>query len=442
MKLLKKIVFLMIVALCSAQLAIAGGQSEAAVDSDPGAVLTVWKFGGVRIEKAFAVKQVQAWNEAHPDMYVEWVEFDWGSRIEKVVSSHEGGRLPDIIVVDTQSIPDFANMGVIQSITDLDSSYVEKWKTRIVPEIYDLGYYDDKFYGFSTYIDMATFLGYNTDMVRKAGLVDAEGDARAPETWSEIVSYCKTIKNKGMNAIALSATSNVCDINMLEGIAYANGGRWLDDNGNVAVNGPGFVDALELYRNLYKFSLPGSLESNYRDNAVQFFNKQAALYPALSWIGVFNTELQMPSDFAYRMAAFPVPDKKSGKYSAVNAIISGTFCPLITTNCKNTEAALKFVDYWTEDKNLLAWNGSVQFGRVPSGIVCWEGADINKYWPDLKKAYDEGSLFSNVQPMPAFPGLTMGQSYLAEALQEVLLGLSEPQEALDKVAEKLQKELK
>ena len=170
MKLLKKIVFLMIVALCVAQLAIAGGQSEAAVDSDSEAVLTVWKFGGVRIEKAFAVKQVQAWNEAHPDMYVEWVEFDWGSRIEKVVSSHEGGRLPDIIVVDTQSIPDFANMGVIQSITDLDSSYVEKWKTRIVPEIYDLGYYNDKFYGFSTYIDMATFLGYNTDMVRKAVL--------------------------------------------------------------------------------------------------------------------------------------------------------------------------------------------------------------------------------------------------------------------------------
>ena len=432
----------MLVVLCVSQFAFAGGQGEDTEDSGPEAALTVWKFGGVRIEKAFAVKQVEAWNEAHPDMYVEWVEFDWGSRIEKVVTSHEGGRLPDIIVVDTQSIPDFANMGIIQSITDLDPSYVEKWKEKIVPEIYDMGYYNDKFYGFSTYIDMATFLGYNTDMVRKAGLVHAEGEPCAPGTWSEIVSYCETLKSKGLNAIALSATSNVCDINMLEGIAYANGGRWLDDNGKVAVNGPGFVDAVELYKVLYKYALPGSIESNYRDNAVQFFNKQAALYPALSWIGVFNTELQMPSDFAYRMDAFPKPDSKSGKFSAVNAIISGTFCPLITTNCKNKEVALKFVDYWTEDQNLLAWNGSVQFGRVPSGIVCWEGGDINKYWPDLKKAYDDGTLFSSVQPMPAFPGLTMGQSYLSEALQEVLLDLATPQEALDKVAEKLAAELK
>ena len=441
MKKMMKMAVLVLAVLCVSPFVFAGGKSEAAEESGPEAALTVWKFGGVRIEKAFAVKQVQAWNEAHPDMLVDWVEFDWGSRIEKVVSSHEGGRLPDIIVVDTQSIPDFANMGVIQSVSDLDSSYVEKWKGRIVPEIYDLGIYNDKFYGFSTYVDMATFLGYNTDMVRKAGLVDGEGDARAPESWDEVVSFCKTIKDKGMNAIALSATSNVCDINMLEGIAYANGGRWLDEQGNVAVNGPGFVDAVKLYKSLYDYSLPGSLESNYRDNAVQFFNKQAALYPALSWIGVFNTELQMPSDFAYRMAKFPDPEKKTGKYPAVSAIMSGTFCPLVTTNCSDTDLALKFIDYWTEDQNLLAWNGSVQFGRVPGGIVCWESEDINKYWPDLKKSYDEGTLFSNVQPMPAFPGLTMGQSFLAEALQEVLLDVSEPQEALDKVAEKLKAEL-
>jgi len=418
----------------------AGAQAEAE-EAGSDYALTVWKFGGVRIEKAFAVKQVAAWNEQHPDMKVEWIEYDWGSRIEKVVTASEAGRLPDIIVVDTQGIPDFANMGAIQAISDLDPAIVEKWEGRIVPEVMELGYYDGDFYGFSTYVDMATFLGYNIDMVRKAGLVDAHGDATAPETWNELLDYAKKLDSSGYPAILLSATNNVCDINMLEGIAYANGGRWLAPDGSVAVNGPGFTDALKLYKALYDYALPGALESNYRDSAVQFFNKQAALYPALSWIGVFNTELQMPSDFAYRMATFPTPDRVTGKYMPVSSLMTGTFCPLITTNCENTNAALAFIDYWTEDQNLLAWNGSVQFGRVPSGIVCWETDGIDQYWPDLKKAYLAGDLFKNVQPMPAFAGLTSGQSYLAEALQKVLLDVATPQEALDEVAKKLSAEL-
>ena len=433
-------VLLVLAFLLMVGMVFAGGQAESESPEDEYA-LTVWKFGGVRIEKAFAVGQVAKWNEAHPDMKVNWIEYDWGSRVEKVVTSLEGGRLPDIILVDTQSIPDFASMGAIQAISDLDASYVKKWEERIVPEVMELGYYDNKFYGFSTYIDMATFLGYNISMVTKSGIVDTEGDPIAPATWSELVDYCKKIDARGFAPIAISGTNNVCDVNMFEGIAYANGGRWLDENGNVAVNGPGFVDTMKLYQELGNYALAGSIESNYRDNAVQFFNKQAALYPALSWIGVFNTELQMPSDFAYRMTAFPRPDAPSGKFSPTSALISGTFCPLITTNCKNTDAALKFIDYWTEDENLLAWNGSVQFGRVPSGIVCWETDGIDAYWPDLKALYNDGTLFENVEPMPAFAGLTMGQSYLAEALQEVLLGLKEPQEAMDGVAEKLQAEL-
>jgi maltose-binding protein MalE len=43
--------------------------------------------------------------------------------------------------------------------------------------------------------------------------------------------------------------------------------------------------------------------------------------------------------------------------------------------------------------------------------------------------------------MPAFAGLTSGQSYLAEALQKVLLDVATPQEALDEVAKKLSAEL-
>ena len=70
--------------------------------------ITVWKFGGTRIERNYMGSKTDAWNEANPDMMVEWVENDWSARTEKVITSFEAGNLPDVIIVDTQSIPDFA----------------------------------------------------------------------------------------------------------------------------------------------------------------------------------------------------------------------------------------------------------------------------------------------------------------------------------------------
>jgi|GEM_PF-795871 len=399
--------------------------------------ITVWKFGGTRIERNYGATKTAAWNEANPDMMAEWVENDWSARSELVVTSFETGNLPDVIIVDTQSIPDFAAMGAIQSFSDLAPEMVSEWEDKFVPETFDLGWYQDKFYGFSTYVDIATFLGYSTEIVRKAGLVNDEGDAVGPETWDELIEYCEVLQAEGFGAIALSLTGIATDMNMIEGIAYANGGRWLDEDGNVAVSGPGFVDAVQLYADLAPYALPGAVESNYRDNAVQFFNGQAGLYPALSWVGVFNTELQIPPDFAYNLTTFPVNPNPSGNFEPASGIMTGTFCPMITTNAKNVEAALAYVDYWTQDEQVIGWNGSVQFGRVPTALVCWSSADIERFWPDLKERYDEGTLFKGVLPMPAFPGLNESYEYFGTALQEVVLGVSDAQTAMDKFADEV-----
>jgi multiple sugar transport system substrate-binding protein len=404
--------------------------------------LEVWKFGGTRIERAYGASKTKAWNDAHPDMLVKWVENDWSARVEKVVTNLSTKTLPDIIIVDTQSIPDFASMGAIQAISDLDRALVDKWSKRFVPETFKLGYYKNKFYGFSTYVDIATFLAFNTKMLRRAGLVDAEGEAKAPGTWDELLTYCQKLQAKGYTPIALSCTSNVNDMNMVEGIAYQNGGRWLDEAGKPAINEKGFVDVLKLYKALAPYALPGSVESNYRDNAVQFFNGQAAMYIGLSWLGVWNTELQVPSDFSYDSTVFPLNPKPAGRFKPVSGIMSGTFCPMITTNAKNAKAALAYIDYWTEDAQTLAWNGSVQSGRVPTALACWTSKDIKRFWPDLSQKWAAGTLFKDVLPMPAFPGLNQGHEFLAEAVQSVVLGVAEPQAALDKAAKKLAEALK
>jgi len=134
------------------------------------------------------------------------------------------------------------------------------------------------------------------------------------------------------------------------------------------------------------------------------------------------------------MTIFPLNPNPSGEYEPASGIMTGTFCLMITSNCKNIEAALKYVDYWAQDEQLIGWDGSVQYGRIPTGLVCWSSENIKKFYPALKEDYDNGILFRSVMPTPSFPGLTEIQNLLSVAIQEVMLGVSEPQAALDKVA--------
>jgi multiple sugar transport system substrate-binding protein len=366
------------------------------------------------------------------------VENDWSTKIELIVTSFESGNLPDIILGDTQTIADFADMGVLQAMSDLDPELVAEWEAKFVPETFALGWYKDKFYGWSTYVDIATFLAYNTDMVRKSGVVDDEGDAKAPLTWDELLDNCKTIQDAGYEAISLSVTNIATDMNMLEGIAYANGGRWLDEDGNVTINGPGFVDALQLYADLAPYAIAGSVGSTYSENAIQFFNGQTALYPGLSWVGVYPGILEIPANFSWNLTTFPLNPNPTGNFEPASGIMTGTFTAMITTSCENTEAALEYIDFWSQDEQLMAWNGSVQFGRIPTGIAVWESSDMQRFWPDLVVRYNEGTMFEGILPMPAFPGLNEAYESMSTAVQEVLLGVSDPQTALDGLAAKVE----
>ena len=51
--------------------------------------------------------------------------------------------------------------------------------------------------------------------------------------------------------MVIAATKGTNDVNLWEGIAYANGCRWLNEKGDkVVINDRGCVDALQLYKDL------------------------------------------------------------------------------------------------------------------------------------------------------------------------------------------------
>ena len=396
--------------------------------------IKVWRFGGILAEHSWEKKKITEWNNQNPDVKVVWSNQDWATKREKVISSFKARQLPDILVMDGPSIPDFVRLGVIQALDDVDSNMVGSWKNRFVPEIWNTTIYKGKFYAIPTYVDVTTFLTYNKAFVKTP-----------PTTWQELKNVAKNLKGKSNKIpVVIAATKGTNDVNLWEGIAYANGCRWLNEKGDkVVINDRGCVDALQLYKDLVTGGLTedNPQEIDYYKAIVLLLEESAIMSQSMSWLKAIDSEVKGSKNPDYGLTVFPKNANPTGSYPSANVIMAPTSAGMLTSQSKNVKAAMKFLNYFASQEFQAGWDGDPIPGRVPATRANWASPDVVKVYPDLVKLYNKGTLFKGALPMPAFPGLVQMESYMGEALQSVVMGQQDVQSALDRVAAKSQRVL-
>ncbi|MBV7396860.1 ABC transporter substrate-binding protein [Mameliella sediminis] len=389
--------------------------------------ISVWKFGGTPQEVEVWAARNDAFSAAQPDIDLNYSYFNGQIRRQKILAGFQTNRLADVIIAFGQDIPEFAGFGMIQPLDEIAPDRVQGWKDRIVPEVFESGMHDGKLYALPTYVDMASFLAINLDALEEAGF------DRPPETWDELREYAKAMTKPDRPGIAFPATTAPVDINIFEGLAYANGGRIFDeDTGKVTLNDPGVVDALQFYVDLIKDgSTPAATsltETFFRDTAQLFGQGRSAMWIGLSWL---NTPWGVNENIRWTGVPMPKPEAPTGSYEPVNAIMDGTAMLMVSSRSKNPEAALEYVDFWSQDEQLETWGGQPEIARIPAGKAAWDNAELKEAWPNWVKAYDAGTLFEGGAPMPRFIGVSAIESALGTAIQQAVLGQKTPQEALD-----------
>jgi sn-glycerol 3-phosphate transport system substrate-binding protein len=401
-------------------------------------VISMWKFGGPQHERAYIIEKNKAFEKQNPNITIEWSYQNYGTKREKVIAGNVVNELPDIIALDGQSIAEFAEMGVILPLDSLSPNLIKKWKKNYPPELWNTNTYKGKLYSVSTYVDAATFLVYNTKMFKAAGIIDINGNARPPRNWEDVLFFAKKLNKNGIRGMALPGSGHNLDVNMLEGIAYRNGGRWLKD-GKVRVNGKGFVDALTLYKDLIPYSQSGYIETNFRTAAELFFQGKTAMAITESFAPILKAQFDVAPDFEYNLASFPNKQQKSGSYEKANFLMTPTNAMMVTRLVKNKAAVIKFLDFWNSYEAHKGWSGSVITGRIPTHKKSLDSETFAKVYPDLSREYKAGTLFTGALPQEGFIGLTECTKLLSVAMQEALLGVSSVQDALDEVQKSCQK---
>ncbi len=378
--------------------------------------------------------QTAKFEELNPDITVNYNYFYGQIRVQKILGAYKSKKLPDVIVAFGQDLPDFVGLGVIQALDDIDAATTESWKADIIPEVYETGRYQGKMYALPTYVDMAPFLAVNLDALEAAGL-DAP-----PTTWSELREYAKKMTTDDRAGAVLQATLVPVDINIFEGIAYANGARFLDEETEtIMINGPGFVDALQLVVDLVNDgSTPSGLtDIIFKDAAALFAEQEAMMWGGMSWLirPWYPTD---PEGLRWAAVPFPRPDTVSGQYEAASTIMDPTAALMIPSTSKQPEAALRYIDFWAQPERLILWDGSTIKSRVPATAAAYKTDSLKQVWPQWVAAYEKGVLFEGSLPMPRFNGRAECEQYLGKAIQEAILGQKTPQEALDDAAKKAQ----
>ena len=255
----------------------------------------------------------------------------------------------------------------------------------------------------------------------------------------------KNLKGKSNKIpVVIAATKGTNDVNLWEGIAYANGCRWLNEKGDkVVINDRGCVDALQLYKDLVTGGLTedNPQEIDYYKAIVLLLEESAIMSQSMSWLKAIDSEVEGSKNPDYGLTVFPKNANPTGSYPSANVIMAPTSAGMLTSQSKNVKAAMKFLNYFASQEFQAGWDGDPIPGRVPATRINWASPDIVKVYPDLVKLYNKGTLFKGALPMPAFPGLVQMESYMGEALQSVVMGQQDVQSALDRVAAKSQRVL-
>ncbi|WP_417260303.1 ABC transporter substrate-binding protein [Celeribacter sp.] len=399
--------------------------------------ISVWKFGGTPQEIEVWAERNDMFTQANPDISLNYSYFNGQVRRQKILAGFQTNRLADVVIAFGQDIPEFAGFGMIQPLDEIAGDRLDDWKERMVPEVYESGMHEGKLYALPTSVDMASFLAINLDAMEEAGF------DRPPETWEELREYAKAMTKPDRPGIAFPATTAPVDINIFEGLLYANGGRIFDEEtGKVTLNDPGVVDALQFYLDLIADgSTPAATsltETFFRDTAQLFGQGRSAMWIGLSWL---NTPWGVNEDVRWTGVPMPKPEKPTGSFDPVNAIMDGSAMLMVSSRSKNPEAAVEYLDFWAQDKQLEIWGGQPETARIPAGKAAWDNLELAEAWPNWVKSYEAGTLFENGAPMPRFIGVSAIESALGTALQQAILGQKTPQEALDEATASAQKQI-
>ncbi|TPR56879.1 ABC transporter substrate-binding protein [Enterococcus sp. OL5] len=311
----------------------------------------------------------KSFDEKYPDIEIDWWRTaelsDYQKKLQVALAGGEG---PDVFGVQVGSMLEQYSR-FAQPMDELADKYMDGWKDKIAENVLNQTTTSD-----GTLAAMPVLTTSMEYYLYNKTLLEENGITKLPETYEELISVSKQLQDKGLVSMAMGAKDIWHDVDFFVYLAnqFAPGKIYEAQEGKAKFTDESFVKTMEAWKSMFddKVFQDGALGTgtypDARDN--YFYARKSAFFPTGSW----HVSVVIPNDETkgtavendeLGMASFPQVGPE--KALATNGV---DFAMCVNKTSKNTEAAMKFVDFMTLGDGQQIWVNTLQGTPVNSEI--------------------------------------------------------------------------
>ena len=283
---------------------------------------------------------VASWNEANPDVQVDYVQGSWDSIQDQLVTQFQGGTAPDVIHYESAAMAGFADQGYL---ADLGPHLSEEVTSAVPQGVWDTVTVDDKVIAAPTLLQSYMVFA-NTELLEGAGVEVPTGDTWS---WDEFqAAAARTTKGEvsGVGWGLAEPTASMLSMGMNFGAEFFTGtGR----DAEVTVG----EAELELPQRIHQMAYeegsldPTSLTQSGGDVMPAFLKGKYAMTVQGSYAAQTLVE-SAPKGFEW--AVLPPLEGDSAAQAANPQTLS------VAAESPHVEEAAAFIDFYMQAENLAA----------------------------------------------------------------------------------------
>lgn len=363
------------------------------------------------------LRMVQRFNAANPDIQVIMQRMDWATYYNKLFVAGLGGRAPEVFILQTHSVPRFAQASFVRPVDDLTADRRGLDIGDIDANVWQAVSVAGKHYGVPLDVwPMGMY--YNRKLFREAGIVDARGEPKPPTDRAEFLDAIRRLTKPAAGGkpaqwgfVFTNFESNVYTIMQQFGGEFFSAG-----NERCVVNNPKNVEALQLCVDIIRKERCAPPPENF-DAWIGFRQGTAAI----AFEGIYMlADLQKQKDLDFGGAPTPLLGKRRAVWAG-----SHNVCLRADLQGADLDAAWRFTTFLSN--NSLDW---AQGGQVP----------VRKSLRETPRfaGMEVQSQFAREIPyavyLPRLPYIFEFQTEFNNAIEKALRASATPQQALDSTA--------
>jgi multiple sugar transport system substrate-binding protein len=339
-----------------------------------GTDIAYWNlFGG-----GDGVRMIQMENDfskAHPNINLQSVTLAWGDPYyTKLAMASAGGRPPDVAISHMTRVATYAAQNLLDPF-DMDELAQHGITTsNFLAPILQRAQHFGKVYAIP--LDTHPFvLYYNTDLCRKAGLLDSSGNLKPIQGANAFVEASKAIKQETGQYATVFEVQGVTPWRIFSTLYAQLGGQVLSPDGKeLVLDNAKAEQALTFVRDLAANKLAAQ-NIDYAGSVALFGGGKSAFM----WNGEWEvTTFQSQKNFAFNMVPFPLI---FNQYRVQADSHSFVLPHQVAVDPAKRSAALEFISFMLKDS--YTWS---QGGHVPAYLPVTESAQYKSLKPQSNYA--------------------------------------------------------